>query len=89
MPRYRSKPTSIEAEQWLRPGQIVKGMCGSHRCPEAGRAVPHVHTAHGGQAVYLELGDFIVPEPNGAGFYPIKPDIFAAKYELEPSDEQS
>jgi hypothetical protein len=88
MARYRSKPTVIEAEQYVTVGQIVKGICVLRGCSAAGHDKPHVHTAHGGQEVYLEVGDFVVPEPNGAGYYPIKPDIFSAKYELEPCDGQ-
>lgn len=40
----------------------------------------YVVTTHG-QRVYLADGDWITAEPNGDGYYPIKPDIFAATYE--------
>lgn len=81
MARYRSKPAVIEAEQYAAPGQIVKGICTSSACHAGGRDKPHVHTIHDDQAVYLELGDFIVPEPDGEHYYPVKPAIFRAKYE--------
>jgi hypothetical protein len=44
------------------------------------RPVAHVHTAHA-QTVDLTHGDYVVPEPDGSGFYPVKPKIFEAKYE--------
>jgi hypothetical protein len=31
--------------------------------------------------VILEVGDWIIPEPDGIHFYPCKPDIFEATYE--------
>lgn len=40
-------------------------------------ADPTVHD----QRCYLSPGDWVVPEPDGVHFYPIKPDIFAKKYE--------
>jgi hypothetical protein len=83
MARYRSKPTVIEAEQYVAAGEPVKGMCCSTRCFAAGHDQPHVHTIHNDQVVFLELGDFVVPEPDGEHYYPIKPAIFAAKYEPE------
>jgi hypothetical protein len=88
MARYRSRPTVIEAEQYAAAGDVVTGMCRVKGCFATGMEKPHVHTAHAGQVVYLELGDFVVPEPNGAGYYPIKPEIFSAKYELESPDGQ-
>lgn len=48
---------------------------------------PHLHTIHEGQKVSLEVGDWILPEPDGVHFYPCKPDIFAATY--EPAGELS
>jgi len=47
-------------------------------CDEIGFTLgPHVHTAHNNQAVELEDGDWIAPEPDGVHYYPIKPDILA------------
>lgn len=73
----------VEADQWF-PGKIVPGVC---NCPsdECGRA-SHVHTAHGRQAVRLEKGDWVLAEPDGKGYYPVKPDIFAARYVPAPPD---
>lgn len=43
---------------------------------------PHVHTSHGNQVVFLEPGDWIFPEPDGIHYYPVKPDIFNARYDI-------
>lgn len=82
--QFRKKPVVIEAEQYTHPGQQLAGFCAHPRC-EAGHGAkkPHVHTAHAGQAVYIEFGDWIIPEPGGRGYYPCKPDIFEATYEPE------
>lgn len=82
MVKYRKKPVIIECEQYLEFGRLVRGMCNSRSCYSAGNDKPHVHTIHGGQIVNLEVGDFIIPEPDGTHFYPIKPDIFNRTYEL-------
>jgi hypothetical protein len=50
-------------------------------CFTSGNDQPHVHTIHAGQLVNLELGDFVIPEPDGEHFYPCKPDIFEKTYE--------
>jgi hypothetical protein len=81
MPKYRKKPVVIEAEQYVAYGRLVRGMCNSISCYTAGNNEPHVHTIHAGQLVNLEIGDYVIPEPDGEHFYPCKPDIFAATYE--------
>ena len=80
MAQYRKKPIIIEAEQWN--GNPVKGMCDSRICFMETNSQPHVHTIHKNQLVNLELGDWIIPEPDDEHFYPCKPDIFEATYEL-------
>ena len=85
--KYRKKPVIIEAQQYKKYGHLVKGMCNSRSCYQAGNTEPHVHTIHGGQIVNLEIGDYVVPEPDGKHFYPIKPDIFEATYEPVEEDE--
>lgn len=81
MPRFRRKPTVITAEQFTQEMIDLKvpnaeGVCWN---PSHSKQ-PHVHTAHG-QTVDVVAGDWIVPEPDGRGYYPIKADIFAASYE--------
>lgn len=86
--KFRKKPAAtIDAEQWF-PGKVVRGvmngtpnkLCGCVLIGEEGTR-PHVHTMHANQIVIVEPGDWIVIEPDGFHFYPIKPDIFAATYE--------
>jgi hypothetical protein len=85
---FRTKPRDIEAVQFHGCGYYeARGLAypeGVCFCTEAdiSSASPHahVHTAHG-QIVLLATGDWISPEPDGRGFYPIKPDIFEARYE--------
>jgi len=85
--KYRKKPVVIDAEQWF-PGNHCRGVMGDNPnklcgclmidCPDQ----PHIHTIHDNQIVLIEPGDFIVPELDGIHYYPIKPDISAATYEL-------
>jgi hypothetical protein len=76
--KYRSKPKTIEAVQWS-------------------PATPHPGVARDGdwyfvvtiheQRVYLAEGDYIVMEPDGVHYYPVKPDIFLKSY--EPADQDT
>ncbi len=81
MSRYIRKSTEIEADQYVKYGCLVAGMCNSRSCYSLGNDEPHVHTIHMNQVVYLEIGDYIIPEPDGIHFYPCKPDIFMETYE--------
>lgn len=85
MPRFRTKPTEIEAVQF-NPHE--------HPWPHGvhsweGRPQPrdmswgYVITIHG-QKAHVHAGDWIVREPDGEHYYPVKPHIFAAKYEPAP-----
>ena len=80
MGMFQRKPTLIEAEQYRKNGFRPKGMCTSNICCEGG-TMPHVHTIHDDQVVFLEDGDWILPEPDGEHFYPCKPDIFEDTYD--------
>jgi len=86
MSKYRKKPVIIDAVQYIKYGVLVKGMCNSRSCYTDGNNQPHVHTIHNNQVVNLEIGDWIIPEPNGVNYYPVKPDIFKDTYE-EVSDD--
>lgn len=72
---FRSKPVTIEAHQWNRPGDhpaVQPVALGGH----------DTYVVSGKQGeVRVEPGDWIIAEPDGSGFYPCKPDVFAAKYE--------
>ncbi len=83
--KYRKKPIIVEAEQWLR-GTCPKGLTIVRETEEiaadCSRWPPYafVTTIHG-QRTSVELGDWIITEPDGVHHYPCKPDIFAATYE--------
>ena len=79
--KFRKKPTIVEAEQYIEYGKLVKGMCNSQSCFVEGNRKPHVHTIHNNQMVILDVGNWIIPEPDGKHFYPCKPDIFDRTYE--------
>jgi len=81
MSKFRKKPVIIEAVQYTIYGTLVKGMCNSRSCFTDVCNKPHVHTIHDNQIVELEVGDWIIPEPDGIHYYPCKPDIFEKTYE--------
>ena len=75
--KFRKKPVVVEAWQYrIHSSRMERGVC---ICSESRDG--HVHTAHNNQLVVLQNGDWILPEPDGIHFYPVKPDIFAATYE--------
>lgn len=76
--KFRKKPVTIEAEQWTSNKNHVEGIC---PMPEHSQSDAHVHTIHNNQIVFVEDGDWIIPEPDGIHFYPCKPDIFESTYE--------
>ena len=87
MAKFQSNPKVIEAEQWF-PGKEVAGVTkipahiSPSRIPGEGFPVPdsyYVTTIHG-QKAYLEAGDWVITEPDGAHYYPCKPDIFEKSY---------
>ncbi len=80
MAKFRKSPVLIYAEQYVEYGKLVKGMCNSQKCYAYTCSEPHVHTIHNHQMVLLEVGDWILPEPDGEHFYPCKPDIFKNTY---------
>lgn len=79
MPKYRKIPVVIEAEQYK--GDNCKGLCNDTLCPDWAEGV-HVHTIHDNQTVFVQNGDYIIPEPDGIHYYPCKADIFEKSYEL-------
>lgn len=92
--KFRIKPEvalkEIDAEQW-HEGQVVKGVLmestyalkvddpaiQEHYPP----TVRHYVVTAQGQNVYIENGEWIVDEGDGVHHYPIKDEIFRAKYE--------
>ena len=87
MVQYRKKPVVIEAEQFFYDGPRVRGVFYPD-LSEDGRTWigdAFVVTIHD-QRVYLQSGDWIIAEPDGEHYYPVKPDIFAATYEPVEGD---
>lgn len=86
MGKFRKKAIEIWADQYRHPAEQIEGVCFCEAgCPVASvdesESAAHVHTIHAGQICLLEPGDWIVPEPDGEHYYPIKPEIFAATYD--------
>jgi hypothetical protein len=74
--RYKSKPATCEAEQLILSedrAPLAKGV-------ESDERGYYVVTAHGQRTLVVD-GDFIVTEPDGRGYYPVKPDIFEKRWE--------
>lgn len=78
----------MEAEQWF-PGKAIKGVIIPPLDPPTGHwsdrfkdgeDQPHVITIHL-QKAFLKPGDWILPEPDGEHYYPVRPEIFANTYE--------
>lgn len=92
MKLYKRKVTVVEAEQFF-PSSVPWGVQvqkGDYHAWDAADRWDryYVVTAHG-QRVYLEPGDWVIAEPDGRGYYPVKPDIFASMYEPAISEERS
>lgn len=83
MPKYRKRPVEVEAEQY-RVGEPLRGVCQCAQDPS-----PHLHTIHAGQVVRLEDRDYVLPEPDGVHFYPVKPDVFEKTYDLADDEPVS
>lgn len=78
MAKFRKKPVVIEAEQfWPDCRPLPFAARAACALDEEGW---YVITAHG-QRTTVVGGDWIIPEPDNRGFYPVKPDIFTATYE--------
>jgi len=77
MGKFIRKPVIVEANQYQGESDIM-GVCSDPRC---GMMVHHVHTIHKGQQCSIEKGDWILPEPDGIHFYPVKDKIFRDAYE--------
>ena len=84
MAKFRKKPVDpneiFEAFQWFESRGVNPNNAVKHELVDFGRAAFCVTTAHGQKAIVVD-GDWIMAEPDGRGYYPIKPDIFANRYE--------
>jgi hypothetical protein len=85
MAKFQSRPVQIEAEQFFHDKPLP--FWNRRACHFVdGRWI--VVTAHG-QETQIVDGDWIVAEPDGRGFYPVKPDIFCKRWEPCPSTPES
>lgn len=83
--KFRKKPVETVAVQWTGDNaDDVRAFMGDAYRDEFGPLGTHLitlTTVHG-ETAYARLGDWILPEPEPGRFYPCKPDIFAATYDL-------
>lgn len=83
--KYRAKPLIIEAAQfngfYATPYPYGVMMEDNSNNPERGKRYQFYVVSHG-QRINIEINDWVITEPDGSGYYPCKPDIFKAKYEL-------
>ena len=90
--KFRKKPLIVEAYQWFpqpedtdelpQPGVFREVSFGGY-----GERY-YIITAHG-QKAFLDPGDWIVKEPDGVHYYPVKPDIFAETYEAVEEEDHA
>ena len=77
--KFRRKVnTEIDAEQYIAGVPDPRGVM---RDQSYMGGVPYVVTIHR-QKCLIEIGDWIVLEPDGEHYYPIKDYVFKATYEL-------
>lgn len=78
--KFRAKPVEIEAVQFTDELNPPPGVYRKYEHYDNGTiASCFVNTAGGPATVWLH--DWIVKEPSGSGYYPVRPDIFESKYE--------
>lgn len=78
MSKFRKKPIIIEAEQFFVDKSPLPFR--DHGACKYNGEYWYVITAHG-QKTEIVDGDWIIPERDGRGFYPCKPDIFESTYD--------
>jgi hypothetical protein len=90
MAKYRKKPVVIEAVQWFKTGDhpavIEWSFVNTQSCVQCGKQINShgsCETLEGNHIVCP--GDWIITGIKGE-YYPCKPDIFEATYELVEND---
>jgi hypothetical protein len=80
--KFRKRPVIVEAEQFFYSKPPIKGVYYPPLSEDGKTYIgdAFVITIHD-QRFYLQNGDWILPEPDGEHFYPVKDDIFQATYE--------
>ena len=94
MKTYRSKPMTVQAEQFIdlaNPPEPVYAVSfhpiDGWRRVSNGRTIGvqwRVDSYNG--PVEVSVGDFIVMEPDGVRAYPCKPGVFRSRWEEAPGD---
>jgi hypothetical protein len=80
--RYESVPTTVQAVQFTaeNKNRIFNALTGQHAADfEDGKPIIKVMTVHGEGAV-VRLGDWIVQDASPGTYYPVRDDVFRAKY---------
>lgn len=85
MATFETRPARKEAYRFTRKRLLDPSP--DAPCPGLSQGTHHdggtfyfVVTAHGQQTT-VEFGDWIVPEPDGRGHYPVKDDIFRSRHD--------
>ena len=82
--KFRKKPVVVEAYQWLIGDTTnIEGVC--EKAHDGHYGGPHIHTLEG--TLSISHGDWIIKGVKGE-FYPCKPAIFEATYELVGDKEK-
>lgn len=86
--KYRARPVIIQAERFYErhchqlPGEWRRALCCCRNVVQGDPPLPwHIHTLEG--PMMLREGDYMVRGLAGE-FYPVKPEMFEAKYEAVP-----
>jgi hypothetical protein len=75
--KYRKKPVVIEALQWTGNHEEMETFIGAHG--DVGLDYVWIETLEG--VMIAKIGDYVIKGVKGE-FYPCKPDIFEATYEV-------
>lgn len=78
MAKFRKKPIVIEAEQF-HPEIEPLPFNDRRACALDGEGW-YVVTIHKQRTAIVD-GDWIIPEPDGEHFYPVKPDVFESTFD--------
>lgn len=81
--KFRNKPLTIEidAMKWTgRNFEALKKFVGNTSLNLSDSGLK-MHVLKGNSYCYLDVGDYIIAESDGRGFYPCVENVFKAKYE--------
>lgn len=78
MPLYRRKPTIVDAEQFIDPANPPRGV--ERHYMHGKYPVEFVRTMQG-REVPVSVGEWIIKEASGEGYYPIADEEFRRIYE--------